>query len=75
MARSGKNWGELDRELEDLQPALRWRKWMGRVEAVVFASTRPVLREGLARVVGTNCNVDLILDDIRAELRGRSYFY
>ena len=73
MARSGKNWGELDRELEDLPPALRWREWMGRVEAVVFASARPVLREDLARVVGANCNIDLILDDICAELRGRPY--
>ena len=43
---------------------------MGRVEAVVFASARPVLREDLARVVGANCNIDPILDDIRDELRG-----
>ncbi len=27
MARSGKNWGELDRELGDLPPPLRWREW------------------------------------------------
>jgi segregation and condensation protein B len=73
MARAGKNGGELDRELEDLPPPARWREWMGRVEAAVFASARPVLREDLARVVGANCNIDLILDDIRAELRGRPY--
>jgi hypothetical protein len=51
MARSGKNCGQLDRELEDLPPALRWREWMGRVEAVVFASARPVAREDLAPLV------------------------
>ena len=73
MARSGKNGGELDRELEDLPPAARWREWMGRVEAALFASARPVLREDLARVVGASCNLDLILDDIRDELRGRPY--
>src|SRR5271170_6986590 len=73
MARSRTNPGELDRELEDLPPPLRCREWMGRVEAVVFASAQPVLREDLARVVGAKCNIDLILDDIREELRGRPY--
>ena len=73
MARVGKNGGELDRELEDLPPAQRWREWMGRVEAAVFASARPVLREDLARVVGASCNIELILDGIRDELRGRPY--
>src|SRR5271168_4098429 len=56
-----------------LPPAARWREWMGRVEAVVFAAARPVLREDLARVVGASCNIDLILDDIREELRRRPY--
>jgi segregation and condensation protein B len=46
---------------------------MGRVEAVVFASAQPVPREDLARVVGASCRIDLILDDIRDELRGRPY--
>ena len=45
----------------------------GRVEAVIFASAEPVLRESLARVVGKACNLDLIIDDIRDELRGRPY--
>ena len=45
---------------------LRWREWMGRVEAVIFASPTPVSREALARVVGPDCNVDLLIDDIRA---------
>src|SRR6202453_5074634 len=44
-----------------------------RVEAALFASARPVLREDLARVVGRACNIELILDDIREELRGRPY--
>src|SRR5271163_1849843 len=73
MARTGKNGGELDRELEDLPPPARWREWMGRVEAVVFASAQPVLRENLAKVVGNTCNLDLIIDDIKDELRGRPY--
>ena len=46
---------------------------MGRVEAVIFASPKPVSREILARVVGQDCNLDLIIDDIRDELRGRPY--
>ena len=46
---------------------------MGRVEAVIFASAEPVLRENLARVVGRGCNLDLIIDDIRDELSGRPY--
>lgn len=46
---------------------------MGRVEAVIFASPEPVGREILARVVGRDCSLDLIIDDIREELRGRPY--
>jgi segregation and condensation protein B len=46
---------------------------MGRVEAVVFASAQPVSRENLAKVVGKACNLDLIIDDIKDELRGRPY--
>ena len=63
----------VDTELEHLPAELRWREWMGRVEAVIFAASEPVARETLARVVGRNCNIDLIIDDIRAELRGRPY--
>lgn len=63
----------LDTELEHLPPELRWREWMGRVEAVIFAASTPVTRETLARVVGRGCNIDLIIDDIRAELAGRPY--
>ncbi|RWB65796.1 SMC-Scp complex subunit ScpB [Mesorhizobium sp.] len=63
----------LDTELEHLPPELRWREWMGRVEAVIFAANEPVPREVLARVVGRNCNLELVIDDIRAELAGRPY--
>ncbi|ANN61887.1 segregation and condensation protein B (plasmid) [Mesorhizobium loti NZP2037] len=63
----------LDIELEHLPPELRWREWMGRVEAVIFAASEPVPRDVLARVVGKNCNLELVIDDIRAELAGRPY--
>ncbi|MFD2051875.1 SMC-Scp complex subunit ScpB [Mesorhizobium calcicola] len=63
----------VDTELEHLPPELRWREWMGRVEAVIFAASEPVTRSVLARVVGKNCNIELIIDDIRAELAGRPY--
>ncbi|MER9971360.1 SMC-Scp complex subunit ScpB [Mesorhizobium sp. M0060] len=63
----------LDTELEHLPAELRWREWMGRVEAVIFAANEPVQREVLARVVGRNCNLELVIDDIRAELASRPY--
>ena len=28
----------FDRDLDDLPQELRWREWMGRIEAVLFAS-------------------------------------
>jgi segregation and condensation protein B len=46
---------------------------MGRAEAVIFASPTPVTREILLRVVGPRCNIDALIDDIRAELLGRPY--
>jgi hypothetical protein len=42
----------FDRELGDPPPELRWREWMLRIEAVIFAAAGPVSRETLARVVG-----------------------
>ncbi|RVE79105.1 SMC-Scp complex subunit ScpB [Sinorhizobium meliloti] len=63
----------FDRELEDLPAELRWREWMLRVEAVIFASAEPVTRETLARVVGKDCSIDLLIDDLREELRARPY--
>jgi segregation and condensation protein B len=63
----------LDVELADLPPAARWREWMLRVEAAIFASTRPVPREALVRVVGQNCRFDDLIADLTQELRGRPY--
>src|SRR5690554_2392135 len=63
----------FDRELEHLPPEARWREWMLRVEAAIFAATEPVGRERLARIVGRDCSLDLLIDDIRQELRGRPY--
>ena len=64
---------ELDRDLEELPPDLRWREWMRRIEAVLFASASPVPREDLARVVGQGASVDLLIDDLMADLEGRSF--
>ncbi|MEP9390119.1 SMC-Scp complex subunit ScpB [Mesorhizobium sp. KR9-304] len=63
----------FDRELDHLPPEVRWREWMNRVEATIFAASEPVTRSVLARVVGQECNLDLLIDDIRAELAGRPY--
>ena len=67
------NEGLLDRELADLPPDLRWREWMLRVEAVIFAAAEPVGRETLARDVGKDCSIDLLIDDLQEELRDRPY--
>jgi segregation and condensation protein B len=72
MAKDGSN-SELDRELPDLPPELRWREWLRRVEAVLFASASPVSREELARVVGQGASVDLLVEDLAADLEGRAF--
>lgn len=64
---------ELDRDLADLQPDQRWREWMHRVEAVLFASATPVARDDLAKVVGQGAAVDLLIEDLVADLKGRPY--
>lgn len=64
---------DLDRELADLPPEGRWRTWMRRVEAVLFASASPVQREDLARVVGDGVSVDLLIADLAVDLEGRSF--
>ena len=63
----------LDRELADLPPDLRWREWMRRIEAVLFASGAPVPRDHLARVVGPSASVDLLIEDLTVDLEGRPY--
>jgi len=63
----------LDRELEDLPAELRWREWMRRIEAVLFASASPVACEDLARVIGRGASVDVLIEDLAADLEGRSF--
>ena len=63
----------FDQDLDDLPPELRWREWMGRIEAVLFASASPVSCEDLARVVGQGASVEMLIEDIQAELVGRPY--
>ena len=63
----------LDIELFDLPPAARWREWMLRVEAAIFASPKPVAREALVRLVGEACRFDDLIADLIHELRGRPY--
>ena len=65
--------GLFDRELEDLPQDLRCREWMGRIEAVLFASASPVGRDDLTRVVGQGASLEMLIDDIQAELVGRPY--
>ncbi|MBL4768926.1 MAG: SMC-Scp complex subunit ScpB [Rhodobacteraceae bacterium] len=63
----------FDCELEDLPQKLRWRTWMGRIEAVIFASASPVPQRDLARVVGQGVSVELLIEDVTAELQNRPY--
>jgi segregation and condensation protein B len=63
----------LDVDLIDLPPAARWREWMLRVEAAIFASQKPVAREALVRLVGQACRFDDLIADLIHELRGRPY--
>ena len=63
----------FDRDLDDLPQELRWREWMGRIEAVLFTSASPVGREDLVRVVGQGASVEMLIEDIQAELTSRPY--
>lgn len=64
---------DFDRELADLPPDLRWREWMTRIEAVIFASTTPIAAEDLAHLVGKDASVDLLIEDLQADLSGRAF--
>lgn len=63
----------FDRDLTDLPQSLRWREWLNRVEAVIFASGKIVPRDELQRVIGREANLDMLIEDIQSELKGRPY--
>lgn len=73
MARRRPGAEALDRELAHLAPEARWREWLARIEAVLFASSALVPRDALARVVGQGAPVDMLIEDLRATLVGRPY--
>jgi segregation and condensation protein B len=63
----------FDRELLDLPAEMRWREWMMRVEALIFASQKPVPRAALASLIGAGVVVDTVIEAIQIELRTRPY--
>ena len=63
----------IDAELADLPPEMRWREWMGRIEAAIFASAEPVPREMLAMLIGREVVLDEVIADIQDELKARPY--
>ncbi|MFP7674529.1 SMC-Scp complex subunit ScpB [Marivita sp. S0852] len=71
--RSDQPQAELDRELSDWPADLRWREWMRRIEAVLFASAAPVPSKELQRVVGQGASVAQLIDDLVTETEGRSF--
>ena len=73
MARSPRPPPIIDRDRDALPAQARWREWMNRVEAVVFAARDPVSRETLELVVGHDCNLDMLIEDIQAELAAKPF--
>lgn len=73
MAKAQSATALFDAELAHHPPKARWREWMGRVEAAIFASAEPVPREKLAMLVGRECRLDDLLAAIRDELKNRPY--
>ena len=63
----------IDRELEDLPPELRWQEWLRRIEAVLFASKDPVEARALQKVVGQRVSVELLVSDLKVQLKDRPY--
>lgn len=64
---------DFDPELAEVPAEARWREWMNRIEAVLFAAPQPVEREALARIVGRDASIDLLIEDIRADLQRKPY--
>ena len=73
MVRTKRRIEAFDAELADLPQGARWREWMLRVEATIFAAIEPVPREALVRLVGSSCNLDDLIADLSDELRSRPY--
>ncbi len=75
MARRAKHTESLDfdPDLAELPEEARWREWMNRIEAVLFAAAQPVERPALARIVGRDASIDLLIQDIRAALKTKPY--
>jgi len=73
MGRPKRHTQDFDAALAGLPRGARWREWMLRVEAAIFAASEPVPREVLARLVGSGCNLDDLLADLADELRARPY--
>ncbi|HEY8065384.1 MAG TPA: SMC-Scp complex subunit ScpB, partial [Methylosinus sp.] len=63
----------FDPDLAEFPEGARWREWMGRVEAAIFAARDPMPREALAKLVGQSCKLDDLIADIVDELRARPY--
>lgn len=64
---------DIDRELADWPDELREAEWQRRIEAVLFASSSPVSREALERVVGQGVAVEGVIDGLRIALAARPY--
>jgi segregation and condensation protein B len=73
MGRRAKPKIDFDRELADLPASMRRREFMMRIEAVIFAASRPVKRETLSAIIGRDCHLDSLIADIRDELAARPY--
>lgn len=63
----------FDPELSDRLPEQRWREWMARIEAVIFASATPVPRDRLVPLVGAEASVDLLIEDLKTAYADRAF--
>jgi hypothetical protein len=63
--------GRTDRTLSALPLAPVTVAAPNPLDAVLFAAAKPIPREILARVAGRDCALDLVLDDLGEDLRGR----
>jgi segregation and condensation protein B len=58
----------FDRDLADQPEPMHRPEFMMRVEAVIFAASKPVQRETLAALIGRDGNLDPLIEEIRDEL-------